>query len=208
MTPAQQAKAAREFADFWQGKGNEKSDAQAFWFSLLRQVFGMENPEQNIEVEKPVPLDHTSFIDVYIPATKVLIEQKSIGKDLHKGYIQSDGTPLTPYQQAKRYANELPRREYPRWIVVCNFAEFHIHDMEHPHDEPYVVLLKDLEKEYNRLQFLVDEGNEHLKREQEVSVKAGELVGMIYDKLLEQYWSAGGPPADDMHASRVRSDIL
>ncbi len=193
MTPTQQAKAAREFAEFWQGKGNEKSDAQAFWFSLLRQVFGMENPEHNIEVEKPVPLDHTSFIDVYIPATKVLIEQKSIGKDLNKGYIQSDGTPLTPYQQAKRYANELPRREYPRWIVVCNFAEFHIHDMEHPHDEPYVVLLKNLEKEYNRLQFLVDEGNEHLKREQEVSVKAGDLVGVIYDKLLEQYIDKSNP---------------
>ena len=187
MTPIQQAKAAKEFAEFWQGKGNEKSDAQAFWFSLLRQVFGMENPEQDIEVEKPVPLDHTSFIDVYIPATKVLIEQKSIGKDLNKGYTQSDGTPLTPYQQAKRYANELPRREYPRWIVVCNFAEFHIHDMEHPHDAPYVVLLKDLEKEYNRLLFLVEEGNEHLKREMEVSVKAGTLVGIIYDKLLEQY---------------------
>ncbi len=193
MTPAQQAKAAREFAEFWQGKGNEKSDAQAFWFSLLRQVFGMENPEHNIEVEKPVPLDHTSFIDVYIPATKVLIEQKSIGKDLNKGYIQSDGTPLTPYQQAKRYANELPRREYPHWIVVCNFAEFHIHDMEHPHDEPYVVLLKNLEKEYNRLLFLVDEGNEHLKREQEVSVKAGDLVGVIYDKLLEQYIDKSNP---------------
>ena len=187
MTPIQQAKAAKEFAEFWQGKGNEKSDAQAFWFSLLRQVFGMENPEQDIEVEKPVPLDHTSFIDVYIPKTKVLIEQKSIGKDLNKGYTQSDGTPLTPYQQAKRYANELPRREYPRWIVVCNFAEFHIHDMEHPHDAPYVVLLKDLEKEYNRLLFLVEEGNEHLKREMEVSVKAGTLVGIIYDKLLEQY---------------------
>lgn len=187
MTPIQQQKAAREFAEYWQGKGNEKSDAQAFWFSLLRQVFGMENPEKDIEVEKPVPLDHTSFIDVYIPQTKVLIEQKSIGKDLNKGYTQSDGTPLTPYQQAKRYANELPRREYPRWIVVCNFAEFHIHDMEHPHDAPYVVLLKDLEKEYNRLLFLVEEGNEHLKREMEVSVKAGTLVGIIYDKLLEQY---------------------
>jgi len=187
MTPIQQQKAAKEFAEYWQGKGNEKSDAQAFWFSLLRQVFGMENPEQDIEVEKPVPLDHTSFIDVYIPKTKVLIEQKSIGKDLNKGYTQSDGTPLTPYQQAKRYANELPRREYPRWIVVCNFAEFHIHDMEHPHDAPYVVLLKDLEKEYNRLLFLVEEGNEHLKREMEVSVKAGTLVGIIYDKLLEQY---------------------
>lgn len=187
MTPVQQAQAAKEFAEYWQGKGNEKSDTHAFWFSLLRQVFGMENPEQNVDTEKPVPLDHMSYIDVYIPATKVLIEQKSIGKDLNKGYTQSDDRILTPYQQAKRYANELPRREYPRWIVVCNFAEFHIHDMEHPHDQPYVVLLKDLEKEYNRLQFLVDEGNDNIKREMEVSVRAGELVGIIYDKLLEQY---------------------
>jgi hypothetical protein len=59
--------------------------------------------------------------------------------------------------------------------------------MEQPNGEPQKILLKDLEKEYYRLQFLVDEGNEHLKREMEVSVKAGNLVGIIYDKLLEQY---------------------
>ena len=187
MTPVQQALAAKEFAEYWQGKGNEKSDTHAFWFSLLRQVFGMENPEQNVDTEKPVPLDHMSYIDIYIPATKVLIEQKSITKDLNKGYVQSDEQILTPYQQAKRYANELPRDEYPRWIVTCNFAEFHIHDMNHPHDEPQVVLLKDLEKDYIRLKFLVDEKDEHIKRETEVSVKAGKLVGIIYDKLLEQY---------------------
>ena len=187
MTPVQQAKAAKEFAEYWQGKGNEKSDTHAFWFSLLRQVFGMENPEQNVDTEKPVPLDHMSYIDVYIPATKVLIEQKSITKDLNKGYVQSDEQTLTPYQQAKRYANELPRDEYPRWIVTCNFAEFHIHDMNHPHDAPQVVLLKDLAKDYIRLKFLVDEKDEHIKRETEVSVKAGKLVGIIYDKLLEQY---------------------
>ena len=187
MTPVQQAQAAKEFAEYWQGKGNEKSDTHAFWFSLLRQVFGMENPEQNVDTEKPVPLDHMSYIDIYIPATKVLIEQKSITKDLNKGYIQSDEQTLTPYQQAKRYANELPRDEYPRWIVTCNFAEFHIHDMNHPHDAPQVVLLKDLAKDYIRLKFLVDEKDEHIKRETEVSVKAGKLVGIIYDKLLEQY---------------------
>jgi len=187
MTPIQQAKAAKEFAEFWQGKGNEKSDAQAFWFSLLRQVYGMENPEKDVEVEKRVPLDHTSFIDVYIPSTKVLIEQKSIDKDLSKGYKQSDDRILTPYQQAKRYANELPRREYPRWIVVCNFAEFWVYDLERPHEEPYKILLANLENEYERLNFLVDQGDEHIKQEQKVSEEAGRLVGQIYDALLAQY---------------------
>ena len=193
MTPVQQQKAAKAFAEFWQGKGNEKSDAQAFWFSLLRQVFGMENPEQDVEVEKPVPLDHTSFIDVYIPATKVLIEQKSIDKDLSKGYKQSDDKILTPYQQAKRYANELPRREYPRWIVVCNFAEFWVYDLERPHEEPQKILLANLENEYERLNFLVDQGDEHIKQEQKVSEDAGRLVGQIYDALLAQYHEPENP---------------
>lgn len=193
MTPIQQQKAAKAFAEFWQGKGNEKSDAQAFWFSLLRQVFGMENPEQDVEVEKPVPLDHTSFIDVYIPSTKVLIEQKSIDKDLSKGYKQSDDKILTPYQQAKRYANELPRREYPRWIVVCNFAEFWVYDLERPHEEPQKILLANLENEYERLNFLVDQGDEHIKQELKVSEDAGRLVGQIYDALLAQYHEPENP---------------
>ena len=187
MTAIQQQKAAREFAQQWQGKGNEKSDTHSFWFQLLRQVFGVENPEQYVEVEKPVSLDHTSYIDVYIPSTKVLIEQKSIDKDLNKGYKQSDEQILKPYQQAKRYANELPRSEHPKWIITCNFQEFHIHDMDRPHDAPLVVLLKDLEKDYYLLKILVDEKDENIKREMEVSFKAGSLVGIIYDKLLEQY---------------------
>ena len=187
MTAVQQQKAARAFADFWQGKGYEKGQSQLFWTTLLNQVFGIEHPEQFIIFEDQVQLDHTSFVDARIPSTKVMIEQKSIDKDLGAPIKQSDGTPLNPFQQAKRYAAELPYSQRPRWIVTCNFAEFWVYDMEQPNGEPQKILLKDLEKEYYRLQFLVDEGNEHLKREMEVSVKAGNLVGIIYDKLLEQY---------------------
>ena len=45
----------------------------------------------------------------------------------------------SPYQQAKRYADQLPNSQRPRYIVVCNFQTFHIHDMEHPHDDPEVI---------------------------------------------------------------------
>lgn len=187
MTPIQQQKAAKEFAAHWEGKGYEKGESQIFWTTLLNQVFGIEHPETFIIYEHQVKLDHTSFIDGFIPTTKVMIEQKSLGKNLGEGIKQSDGSVLNPFQQAKRYAAELPYSQRPRWIVTCNFAEFWVYDMEQPNGEPQKILLKDLEKEYYRLQFLVDEGNEHLKREMEVSVKAGNLVGIIYDKLLEQY---------------------
>ena len=187
MVPVQQQKAAKEFADRWKGKGYEKGESQKFWTTLLTEVFGIEHVDSFLLFEQQVKLDHTSFIDGFIPSTKVMIEQKSLGKNLGEGIKQSDGSVLNPFQQAKRYAAELPYSQRPRWIVTCNFAEFWVYDMEQPNGEPQKILLKDLEKEYYRLQFLVDEGNEHLKREMEVSVKAGNLVGVIYDKLLEQY---------------------
>ena len=155
--------------------------------SLLLEVFGIEHPAEYISFEDKVALDHTSFIDGFIPATKVMIEQKSLGKDLRKPIKQSDGSSLTPFQQAKRYAAELPYSSRPRWIITCNFAQFLIYDMEQPNGEPEEVLLENLEKEFYRLNFLIKQQDEHIKKELEVSIKAGQLVGKIYDILRAQY---------------------
>ena len=178
---------ARKFAKEWKNRGDEKSETQHFWISLLQSVFGIAEPQKFIEFEKRVQLTHVSFIDAYIASTKVLVEQKSADVDLHKGYRQSDGSMLTPFQQAKRYANELPYSLRPRWVVVCNFRSFLVYDMENPNGEPFEILLEDFEKEYYRLSFLTDMGNAHLQKEMEVSIKAGDLVGKIYDALLPQY---------------------
>ena len=187
MMDAQQKAAAKNFSEYWKGKGYEKGESQAFWLSLLRDVYGVEHPEQFISFEEQVHLDHTSFIDGTIPSTKVLIEQKGLGKDLRKPIKQSDGTLLTLFQQAKRYITELPVSQHPRWVVTCNFSTFYVYDMERPGGEPEEILLENLEKEYYRLQFLVDSGNEHLKREMEVSIAAGEIVGLLYDEFAKQY---------------------
>ena len=182
-----QQAAAKRFAQVWKDRGYEKGDSQTFWLSLLHDVYGVEHPGEFISFEEQVHLDHTSFIDGTIPATRVMIEQKSLGKDLRKAITQSDGSKLTPFQQAKRYITELPVSQHPRWVVTCNFAEFNVYDMERPNGEPEVICLKDLEKEYYRLQFLVDTGNSDVKKEMEISLKAGELVGALYDKILAQY---------------------
>ena len=190
MSDTKQRKAVKEFVEFWKDKGYEKGESQTFWLSLLRDVFEIEHPERFISFEDKVFLDHTSFIDGYIPQTKVLIEQKSSNKDLTKAIKQSDGSYLTPFQQAKRYIMELPLSKHPRWVVTCNFQKFCVYDMERPDGEPQEILLKDLEKEYYRLSFLVQTENIHLKKEMEVSIKAGEIVGLIYDALLKQYINA------------------
>jgi len=193
MTDTERRIAAQQFVKNWAGRGDEKQETQRFWIDLLQNVFGVEQATNAIEFEVRVKLDHTSFIDGYIKDTHVLIEQKGADIDLSRGYKQSDGSMLTPFQQARRYAGYLPHNMNPRWIVVCNFKEFHIHDMNRPNDTPEIIKLEDLEKEYTRLQFLVDKGNERIQKEMEISLQAGELVGKLYDALLKQYNS----PASD-----------
>lgn len=187
MTENEKKIAAKKFAEYWKDKGYERGESQAFWLSLLRDILGVEHPEQYIRFENKVMLDHTSFIDGTIPSTHVLIEQKSADKDLTKGIKQSDGSFLKPFQQALRYSMQLPYSQRSRWIVICNFQEFHIYDMERPHGDPEILYLKDLPKEYYRLQFLIETGNDNIKKEMEISIKAGELVGVFYDEILKQY---------------------
>lgn len=182
-----QKRNAKKFVEEWKNRGREKQDSQSFWLSLLRDVLGIEKPETFIKFEEKVRLSHDSFIDGYIDQTHVMIEQKGSNKNLDKPIRQSDGSLLTPFQQAQRYSAALPYSKRPRWIVTCNFLEFRVYDMERPNSEPVKLELSELPTNYYQLEFLVDKSNQHLEKEKKVSLSAGELVGRIYDELSKQY---------------------
>lgn len=188
MNDLEQKKKAKEFSERWKNKGYEKGESQKFWIDLLANVYEVNNATEFIEFEDQVHIDKaTGFIDGFIDKTKVLIEQKSLGVNLRKPIKQSDGSLLNPFQQAKRYSAELPYDRRPRWIITCNFETFLIYDMNNPNGEPEEILLKNLYKEYYRLTFLVDSKNEHVKKEEELSFKAGDLVGELYNAFSKQY---------------------
>lgn len=194
MTEKEQKKAAKEFAEYWKDKGDEKQETARFWIELLSKVLGVEDPTKFIEFEKPVIVEkNQKYIDGYIPSTKILIEQKGSHIKLGKTAVQSDGERLTPYGQAFRYNNYLPYDEKAKWIIVSNFTEILIYNMNKPNAEPEQIFLKDLPKECYRLQFLTDTKSEFLKKEMEISLKAGELVGKIYDAILKQYNNTDSP---------------
>ena len=192
MTQMEQKKAAKKFVKNWSGHGYEKGESQKFWIDLLTSVFAVTDIASFIFFEEQVKdciqnKTITNFIDACIPSTRVMIEQKSSHKDLREPIKQSDGRLLTPFHQAKKYVADLPLSQHPKWIVTCNFDEFLIYDMERPGGQPEQVFLKDLKKDFYRLSFLVDQKNENIRREEEISLKAGKLVGKLYDVIMPEY---------------------
>lgn len=177
------------FVEQWQGKGDEKQHCQQFWTDLLSNVLHNKVTNETVKFEYQVQLGHQSYIDVYLPESRVIIEQKGKDIDLFKAAKQSDGTELTPFEQAKRYNVELPFSKKARWIVTCNFKTFLIYDMDKDlkGKEPIRIELEELPTRINELDFLKSFKNEKIIEEQEISIKAGELIGKLYDGLIKQY---------------------
>ena len=186
MSEIERKNVVKKFVTQWSERGYEKGETHSFWLSFLRDVLGVYEPEKFIRFEVPVKLKHTSFIDAFLPDTKVIIEQKSLSEDLSQEKSQSDGETLTPYEQAQRYGSSLPYSMRPRWIIVCNFAQFLIYDME-TLAAPSKILLDELPDKFHAFDFLIDETKNKLRVELELSLKAGEIVGKLYDALHAQY---------------------
>ena len=188
MTDAEQREAARQFIIRWAGKGKEDEDGRSFWIDLLSNVFGMKNVTEHLNFEKKVIVDgHTKRIDVYIPETHVIIEQKSLGKSLDQKSLNSGNIALTPFEQADRYNSKLTFDERARWIVTSNFSEIWVYDMNQIEPEPTKILLGDLQNKYALLNFLVKSEVKKVSQEMDISIKAGDIVGLLYDAFLEQY---------------------
>ena len=186
---------ATEFGKTWSAKeGREDAERQSFWNDLLQRVYGINDYYNYITYEKDVSVKAdgkytTRRIDGYIPSTKVMIEMKGKKvKDLSKPLLQSGGDELTPFEQARRYSNFMKNNEKPNWIIVSNFDEIDIHNMNDDHPEqPTVIKLKDLPNNVKSLDFLVDAHQQQLINERQLSVDAGNLVAKIYDSLATAY---------------------
>ena len=181
--------AVREFAAEWKDKGDEKQHSQKFWIDLLEKVVGAVNATKVIDFEERVKIGSTKYIDGYIAETKTIIEQKGAKIDLDRAETQSDGTELTPFEQAKRYNDNLPYEKKARWIVVSNFQEFRIHDMNkvEPAKDFTTIKLTELDKQYQAFNFLVDEKIERIRIEEDLSVKSSKYVKKLVAALKPQY---------------------
>lgn len=177
---------ARAFAEKWAGRGEEKSDTHSFWLELLRDVVGVEDVTTNVRFEQRT-LKH-GWIDVVVPDAKTMVEQKSNYVDLDRPEMRQ-GQSVTPYEQAKSYADSLPNPQRPDTIIVCNFHEFRLHDLtSNTPQTPYASFtLDELPEQLGLLDFLLDPQKSRRIREEQVTVSAGRLVGRLYKLLADRY---------------------
>ncbi len=190
-------KAIQDFVKTWRGRGDEKQDSGAFWTNFLVRCLGIipETIPQFARFERPVkgktPAGKTGtrYIDVLIPDHRVLIEQKSLDKDLDKPRDNGIWGLETPFQQAKWYAANLPFSLRPRWVITCNFQTFRLYDLddEVPEDTYVEVSLEDLPDKIYLFQFIQSEQTSRIHAEEELSFEAGKRVTKLYDALAGCY---------------------
>lgn len=187
------------FIKTWDHQGDEVADKVTYWNSLL-EILGVSKQQidskEYIDYEKGVIVRQgkpfRGSIDAYIPSTNVLIEQKSYGVDLSKPESRNNGgdnTPITPYEQARRYDNNLPKNEKSNFIVLSNFNEIWIYDVRKSlNTKPIKLTLSELPRQFEILNFLVKKDNaSHLEKEKKISIQAGEIVAKLYNELSKQY---------------------
>ena len=164
---------------------NEKQDCHPYWIDLIRENCEIANPDKIMDFEVPVELENSiCYIDVWIPATKTLIEQKSRGKSLDKPERQSDGSFLTPYQQAKRYNDARAVGQKANWIITSNFEEIWIYNMQFERPERHVIKIQVAEIQDWDLRFIIDSKRSEIFSEAQISEEAGKLIQKIRDLIF------------------------
>lgn len=186
-SPTEKKRDIKAFVERWKSLPCiEEEHSRSFWIEFVQQVLDIPDATHVLEFERKVK---GRKIDVFYEDMGILIEQKSRGISLDEATVRSKKAgPETPYQQAKWYADNLPRSASPRWIITCNFDEFRIYDLNREDYESYVsVSLEELPTQAHLFGFFSDKSNSRLVKEQELSVKAGKIVSDLYHAFEGQY---------------------
>lgn len=166
-------KQAEQFVLKYRNSTREQADSKVFIRDFLVDLYGIDPIEAgNYERQVGKLGNKYGFIDYFLPG-KLVIEFKSAGKDLNLALLQ-----------ALDYHQGLAQEERPRYILTCDFAHFHLHDLlDKANDLEFS--LEDLPKYLKVFGFLIDHESEYAEPEKLVDIRAAELMGSLHDELKE-----------------------
>jgi len=162
---------ATKFSKEWEDTQNEEADAKPFLVEFFN-VFGINSKKFATFEHRVKKLDERDgYIDLLWKGT-ILIEMKSRGKNLDKAF-----------QQAKDYLHGLKQHELPKYILVSDFENLKLHDLE----EEIIVEFKlnDLVNNVQNFGYLLGYQKKVYKEQDPANIKAAELMGKLHDRLKE-----------------------
>ena len=162
---------AVKFSKEWADTKNEEADAKPFLVEFFN-VFGITSRRVSTFEHRVKKLDEKDgYIDLLWKGT-ILIEMKSKGKSLEKAFTQ-----------AKDYLHGLQQHELPKFILVCDFEDFKLFDLEENLNKTFK--LKDLVKNVQLFNFILGYPKQNYKEQDPANIKAAELMGKFHDRLEE-----------------------
>ena len=162
---------AADFTDRWRAAAYEKGETQSFYNDFFA-VFGVARRSVARYEQHVSKLDNRSgYIDLFWPGV-LLVEQKSAGRDLSRAY-----------EQAGAYFDALPERDRPRYILVSDFQNFQLHDLDER--ESVAFKLAELPQHVEAFGFIVGVQRRVFRDQDPANIEAAELVGKLRDTLYE-----------------------
>lgn len=162
---------ALKFSKEWADTSNEEADAKPFLVEFFN-VFGISSKRVSTFEHRVKKLDEKDgYIDLLWKGT-ILIEMKSRGKNLDKAY-----------QQAKEYTHGLKQHELPKYILICDFENFRLYDLEE--DKLIDFKLIDLVNNVQHFGYILGYQKKVYKEQDPANIKAAELMGKLHDRLEE-----------------------
>ena len=162
---------ALNFSKEWADTSNEEADAKPFLVEFFN-VFGISSKRVSTFEHRVKKLDDKDgYIDLLWKGT-ILIEMKSRGKNLDKAY-----------QQAKDYTHGLKQHELPKYILISDFENFRLYDLEE--DKTVDFKLNDLVNNVQHFGYILGYQKKVYKEQDPANIKAAELMGKLHDRLEE-----------------------
>jgi hypothetical protein len=162
---------ALAFSKEWSDTFNEEADAKQFLVAFFN-VFGISSKRVSTFEHKVKKLDERDgYIDLLWKGN-ILIEMKSRGKNLDKAY-----------QQAIEYTHGLKEYELPKYILVCDFENFRLYDLEE--DKHIEFTLNNLVDNVHNFGYILGYQKKIYKEQDPANIKAAELMGNLHDRLKE-----------------------
>lgn len=171
---------AVKFSSEWAGASHEKSQAQMFWYELMN-VFGVKASrvvtfEHRVKTLPNMYGKTDGYVDMFWPG-RLLVEHKSLGKDLDEAMGQAMG-----------YLDGVVDDDMPELVVVCDFRRIRVRRLAAGGND-IEFTLDNLYKNTHLFNSVAGYKTVALHSQDPVNRKAAERMGVLHDELEQSGYS-------------------